>query len=125
MQNLLSCLINHLDIDKLLQPAVEGPNVNWLVLGMLEDKFEAGNFTSTLHISVQHIHGAQKEGIHKTAWNLDKQLKLLFWLFNDSPARQEAYLVERDTDKCPRWFACCCTIVVDSKPSKGHKCGSY
>ena len=105
MQSLLSCLINHLDIDKLLQPAVEGPNVNWLVLGMLEDKFEAGNFTSTLHISVQYIHEAQKEGIHKTAWNLDKLLKLLFWLFNDSPARQEAYLVERDADNCPRWFA--------------------
>ena len=70
---------------------------------MLEDKFEAGNFISTLHIGscVQYIHGAQKEGIHKSVWNLDKLLKLLFWLFNDSPARREAYLVERDTDKCP------------------------
>ena len=89
MQNLLSCLINHLDIDKLLEPAMEGPNVNWLMLGMLEDKFEAGNFTNTLHIGscVQHIHGAQKEGIHKSVWNLDKLLKLFFWLFNDSPAR--------------------------------------
>ena len=66
--------------------AVDGLIVNWLVLGMLDDKLEADDFAITLHIT----HGALKEGIHKTVWNLDKLLKSLFWLFNNSPARQEA-----------------------------------
>ena len=110
-ENLLNCLtnsINHLDSDKLLQLAMDESSVNWLVLGMLDDNLEAGNFARTLPISsfVQHIiHGVLKEGIHKTVWNLDKLLKSLFWLFNDSSPRPEAYLVEGDTDKFPTRFA--------------------
>ena len=71
---------------------MDGPIVNWLVLGMLDEKLEADNFSRTLYIGscVKHIiHEALKEGIHKTVWKLDKLLKSLFWLFNDSP-RQEA-----------------------------------
>ena len=82
--------INHLDSDKLLQLAMDGPNVNWLVLGIMDDKLETGNFDRTLHIGscVQCIiYGVLKEGIHKTVWNLNKLLKSLFWLFNDSLAR--------------------------------------
>ena len=40
-ENLWSCLtdsINYLDSDKLLQLAMGAPNVNWLVLRMLDDK---------------------------------------------------------------------------------------
>ena len=59
---------------------MDGPNVNWLVLGILDDKLETHNFAKTLHIGncVQHIHGALKEGIHDTVWNLDKLAKSLF-----------------------------------------------
>ena len=134
-ENLLSCLtdsINHLDSDNLLQLAMDGPNVIWLVLGMLDDKLEADNFARTLHIGscAQHIiHGALKEGIHKTAWNLDKLLKSFFWLFNDSPARLEAYYIKlrKILISFRRGLICCCTGVVDSKPSKGtsRKCVSH
>ena len=110
-ENLLSCLadsIDHLNSDKLLQLAMDGPNVNWIVLGMLDGKLEAGNFARTLCIGSCALHiicGALKEGIHKTVWNLDKLLKSFFWQFNDSPARREAYLVEGNTDKFPTRFA--------------------
>ena len=83
-ENLLSCLtysINHLDSDKLLQLAVDGPSVNWLLLGMLDDKLEVDNFARTLPVGscAQHIiHGVLKKGIHKTVWNLDKLLKSIF-----------------------------------------------
>ena len=59
---------------------MNGPNVSWLILGMLDDKAEADNFTRTLHIgscSQHYIHGAMKEGIHKTSWNLDNVLMSL------------------------------------------------
>ena len=110
-KNVLSCLtdsISHLDSDKLLQLTMDGFNVNWLVLGMLDDKLEADNFARTLHIgscAQRIIHGALKEGIHKTVWNLCKLLKSLFQLFNNSPARQEACLVGGDTDKFHTRFA--------------------
>ena len=78
MQKILTDTINHLDSDKLLQQAIDGPSVNWFVLGMLDDRLEAHNLARTLHIGscAQHIiHWALKEGIHKTFWNLDKLLK--------------------------------------------------
>ena len=87
---------------------MDGPNINCLVLRMLDGRLEADNFARTLHIGscAQHIiHGTLKEGIHKIVWNLDKLLKALFWLFIDYPARQEAYLFEGDTDKFPTRFA--------------------
>ena len=80
----LSCLtdsINHLVSDKLLHLAMDGPNVNWLVLGILDDKLEDDNFAKTLHIgncTQLIIHGAHKEGIHDSVWNLDKLPKSLF-----------------------------------------------
>ena len=108
--NLLSFLtdsINHLVSDMLLQLAMNGPNVKWLVLGMLDDKLEPDNFARSLHIGIcaQHIHGVLKEGSHKTVWNLYKLLKSLLWLFNDSPAKLGAYLFKVDTDKFPTRFA--------------------
>ena len=78
------------------------------MLEMLDDKLEADNFARTLDIGIcaQYIiHGARKESIHKTVWNLDKSLKSLFWLFNDSPSMWKTYSVEGDTDKFPMRFA--------------------
>ena len=84
------------------------PMLTGLCLGMLDDKLEADKTARTLHVGscAKHIiHGALKEGIHKTFWNLDKVLKSIFWLLNDSPSRQEAYLVAGDTDKFPTRLA--------------------
>ena len=82
---------------------------------MLDDKLEADNFIRTLHIAscAQHIiHGALKECIQKTVWNFDKLLKSRLWLFNDSPAKREAYLVEGDTDKFPTRKVCFVVILA-------------
>ena len=126
---LLSCLtdsINHLDNGKLLQLAINGPGVNWLVLGMLDDKVEAYNFTRTLHVgscAQRIIHGALKEGIHKTGWKLDKA---------SSDYSMTLHLVEKLTElreiliSFPQGLLCCCISVADSNSTRGTsgKCGS-
>ena len=53
---------------------MDGPSVNWLALGTLDDKLKVDNFAKNLHIGscAQHIiHRTLKKGIHKTFWDLD------------------------------------------------------
>ena len=81
---------------------MDGPNINWEVLGKLDDKLISDNFVRTLHIGscAEHIiHGFLKDGIDKSEWIFDKLLKAMFWLFNESPARCDVYRFEGNTDK--------------------------
>ena len=67
---------------------MDGPNVNWNVLNILDDKLESGNFPKTLNLgsSAQHtVHGVFKDGFQKSSWKIDNLLKSAFWLLNDSP----------------------------------------
>ena len=53
------------DKAKLMELAMDQPNVNWNVLNILDDKLESENFPKTLNIGscAQHtIHGAFKNG---------------------------------------------------------------
>ena len=43
--------MGELEKNKLLQLAMDGPNVNWNVLDLLDDKFISDNFSKTLNIS--------------------------------------------------------------------------
>ena len=81
---------------------MEGPNVNWNVLDLLDDKLVSDNFSKTLNIGscVQHaVHGSPKNGFQELTWNMDKLLKSIFWILHDSAARHDVYLQERDTYK--------------------------
>ena len=73
---------------------MDEPNVNRNVLNILDDKLESENFPKALNIGscAQHtVHGAFKDGFLKT-WKIDNLLKSVFWLLNDSAARQNVYL---------------------------------
>ena len=106
-QNLFDSLyesMSELEKNKLLQLAMDGPNVNWNILDLLDDKLGFDNFSKTLNIGscAQHIvHGSLKNGFQKSKWNMDKLLKSIFWILIDSPARCDFYLQEGDTDKFP------------------------
>ena len=92
--------MSELEKNKLLQLAMNGPNVNWNVLDLLDDKLVSDNFSKTLDIGscAQHtIHGSLKNGFQKSTWNMDKLLKSIFWILHDSPARRDVYLQEGDT----------------------------
>ena len=96
--------MSELEKNKLLQLAMDSPNVNWNVLDLLDDKLVSDNFSKTLNIGscAQHtVHGSLKSGFQKSTWNMDKLLKSIFWILHDSPARRDVYLQEGDTDKFP------------------------
>ena len=83
---------------------MDGPNINWNVLDLLDDKLMSDNFSETLNIGscAQHtVHGSLKNEFQKSTWNMGKLLKSIFWILHDSPVRRDVYLQEWDTDKFP------------------------
>ena len=94
--------MGELEKNKLLQLALDGPNVNWNVLDLLDDKLVSDNFSKTLNIgrSVQHtVDGSLKNGFEKSSWNMDKLLKSIIWILHYSPVRPDDYLQEGDSGK--------------------------
>ena len=86
-----------LDKVKLLQLAMDGPNVNWNVLNILDDKLESENSPQNLNIgscALHAVHGAFRDGFQKSSWKTGNLLKSAFSLLNDSPARRDVYLTE-------------------------------
>ena len=83
-ENLLDGLyesMNELEKNKLLQLAWNGPNVNWNILDLLDDKLVSDNFSKTLNIGscAQHtVHGSLENGFQKSTWNMDSCWNLSF-----------------------------------------------
>ena len=110
-----------LDISKMVQLSMDGPNVNWKFAECLfRDRNEIGlpdliNFGScSLHI----INGAFQTGVTDTAWNLKKILKAMWQIFDDSPARRDDFVSETDTNVYPLPF--CCTRWVENTQIADH-----
>ena len=121
VQNLFGSLyesMSELKKTKSFQLAVDGPNVNWNVLDLLDDELVSDNFSKTLNITncAQHtVHGSLKNGFQKSTWNMDKLLKSIFSILHDSSVKSDVYLQEGDIDKFPLrlvslryrfWFKC-------------------
>ena len=90
--------------DSFLHLAVDGPNVNWDVLNTLDNKLVEDGFSKTLNIGscTQHVvHGAFQTGSSNTGLNLEKILKGMFYLFQDSPAQGETFQTVSGTDIFP------------------------
>ena len=105
-----------LDISKVVQLSMDGPNVNWKFAECLfRDRNEIGlsdliNFGScSLHI----VNGAFQTGATATAWDLKKILKATWQILHDSPARRDDFVSETDADVYPLPF--CGTRWVENK----------
>ena len=102
LTNLLSAF-ERLNEEQFLQLAMDGPNVNWCVLEMLDDQRVEKDLNKTLNIGScsQHIiHGAFKYGVLQTDWGIHKLLKAMYWILHDSPARRDNYSREGSTKVC-------------------------
>ena len=111
--NGISCLSS----DKMIMRSMDGPNVNWCVLSILNEMrkdqehvplFETGS--CGLHI----VHGAFQTCVKSTKWNFDKVLKSMFNLFHASPARREVYILESRSEEFAKRF--CATRWVEDLP---------
>ena len=70
---------------------MDGPDVNWNLLDLFDDKLVSHNFSKTLIIGscAQYTsHDLLKNGLQKSTWNMDNLLKSIFWILHDFPARR-------------------------------------
>ena len=95
--------ISSLNRGLFLQSAMDGAQVNWNVLKLLDDKLSE-NLSKTMNIGscAQHVvHGTLKTGTKSSEFNTDKILKSMFWLFDSSPSQHDVYLKEGISGKFP------------------------
>ena len=86
--------ISSLNRGQFLQLAMDGPQVNWNVLKLLEDKLVSENLSKKVNIgscALYFVHGALKIGTKSSEFDTDKILKSMLWLFESSPARRDVY----------------------------------
>ena len=94
----------HKDLDlvlNLVQVSIDGPNVNWKTVEIIEDhrKIQDPNCPNLIVIGscgLHVVHGDYGAGQNATDWSLDKFLKAIYSIFKMAPACCEDYLVAND-----------------------------
>ena len=74
---------------------MDGPNTNWSVLTMLHDyrcEKHYAKITDIGSCSFHVLHGASKAGVEAIDRFLNKILKAMWKIFDDSPARRDTYI---------------------------------
>ena len=95
-----------LDLSKLRQLSMDGPNVNWDVLKLMSNHQEEKEHPNIINIgscSLHIIHGALQRGINSQNWELAKIFRAMHNLFKESPARIDEFMkvCESDTFALP------------------------
>ena len=85
-----------------------GPNTNWSIM----ENIKAHRYKNKLHqildigsCGLHVVHGALQTGGKGAGWELDRFLKALWKLCNDSPAKQNLYINLNRSDKFPLTFS--------------------
>ena len=97
-KNLFECLqssLNDVTSKNLLQLSMNGPNNNWKVLELLDDERKQNDYPTILNIGscgLHVIHGVFKTGVEATDWGLNKILRTMWKLFDNSPARRDTHI---------------------------------
>ena len=79
-----------LDLGKLIQISIDGPNVNWNVLSLHSSYREKNEFSRLINIGscgLHVLHGALQTGIMETDWEVNKVLHAMWKIFDESPTR--------------------------------------
>ena len=86
-----------LDIEKVPQPSVDGPNVIWDMFQTLHQKHKENEHSVTINIGscgLYRIHGAFQIGFKSQNWNFDKIFRAMYNMFSDSLARCKIYICD-------------------------------
>ncbi|GBN67048.1 hypothetical protein AVEN_121716-1 [Araneus ventricosus] len=88
--------VEKLKLSKILQISMDGPNVNWKFFENLQADLKKEYSHEALSIGscgLHILHNSFKYGESSTGWNISEILTSLCWLFKDSPARREDFLM--------------------------------
>ena len=103
-QNLFDKLIEavkKLDLSRMIQLSMDGPNVNWEVFNRLHTFREEREYPVILDIgscSLHIVHGALQTGMISQKWDLQKILRAIYNLFKESPAKIDEYIRVCESD---------------------------
>ena len=79
-----------------MQVSIDGPNVNWKFIELLEDDEDfTKNGKQLLELGscgLHAVHGAFQTGHKAAEWNVNEVLRSFYYLFKDSPARRADYV---------------------------------
>ena len=73
---------------------MDGPSVNWFFYDQLNNERNELTLPELLHTGsccLHILHGSFKTGTHTTEWKLAMILKVIYKMFDDSPARRANY----------------------------------
>ena len=97
-----------LDLKNLIQVSMDGPNLNWKMLGLIvEDRNSNETYPDLLDVgscSLHGVHGAYRTGIKQTGWGIDLLLKSLYSHLHETPARREDYTKMTGSEVFPFQF---------------------
>ena len=95
---MLEKLQDQLDVDvsKLVQLSMDGPNVNWSLYKILSEDLQKRVSTNFRFIDIgscglHTVHNAFRAGHNASEWDLGHWFSSLSWLFKDTPARREDF----------------------------------
>ena len=83
------------DFSKQVQISMDGPNVNWKFLSLVEKERDEAELSKPLNIgscNLHIVHNAFQVGTEATEWKLKAILKASFQILKDSPARPEDFV---------------------------------
>ena len=103
-------LLKNLLLEQLQQLSMDGPSTNWSVLKLLHKDHCEKDYPNIIDIgscSLHVVHGAFKSGIEATNWDLKKIMKVMWKIFDDSPARRDIYIKICEVNKFPLRYCLC------------------
>ena len=92
---------------KFLQLSMDGLNTSWNVLNLVSNHLVENGYKNLIEIgsyAIHTVHGAFQTDATKTVWQLNKVLKAMYKIFNESPAQRDVYLKEENSSKFPIKF---------------------
>lgn len=109
LQSFLAAL-KDVPVAKVLQVGMDGPNVNLAFFKLLNAHVENSNDGRIIQCgscSLHRVHGALKNGMKATGWDIEELLRSLHYLFKDSPARRNDFIGATGTHVFPLKFCAC------------------
>ena len=100
---------HEIDVTKVVQVSMDGPNVNWKLHRLLMEHVAAADVHAPKLIDVSScslhvLHNAFKAGAKSSEWGTSDVLSALHWLFVDSPARRDDFATITGSSIFHRWL---------------------
>ena len=94
--------VGSLELKRVLQVSMDGPNVNWAFHKLLQSKMHHEFGSQMLDIGSCGLHvinGGFKHGSDASTWHIPSLLRSVHSLFNETPARREDYTRATGSEK--------------------------